>query len=79
MVRDYQSKWCGCMDTSSLKVIRRVPFTIPYVKWRHKLHGRRGNVEYIIYKYQSGYCFPAKPWELVFNKAVAVVYIATYI
>ena len=23
---------------------------------------------------QSGYCFPAKPWELVFNKVVAVVY-----
>ena len=22
---------CGCMDTSSLKVIRRVHFTIPYV------------------------------------------------
>ena len=23
---------------------------------------------------QSGYCFPAKPWKLVFNKVVAVVY-----
>ena len=36
-------------------------------------------MDYIITWYQSGYCFPAKPWELVFNKVIAVVYISTNI
>ena len=36
-------------------------------------------MDYIISWCQSGYCFPAKPWELVFNKVIAVVYISTYI